>query len=121
MTGCPSYYPDGVPEPRREPLDNVSTIGTAAVVLAGCLTASYVAQGIGALLVTEEYAEAARDGRAAIDVLTWVDAVVLLQILLMLASYVVTCLWLSRARANALLLSPDVPHRRGRVWVWLGW
>jgi hypothetical protein len=38
-----------------------------------------------------------------------------------IGTYVVACLWLQRARSNAELASPEWPHARRRIWVWLGW
>lgn len=34
---------------------------------------------------------------------------------------VVTCIWLARARANAVLIRPQFRHERSSVWVWLAW
>ena len=121
MTSYSSYHPNSAPLPRQEPLQNVSTIGSVAVVLAGCLSGVFLVEGLSALLVAGEYADAAREGRAAIDVLTWADLALLVEVPLTIATYAVTCLWLSRARENSVLLSPQLSHRRGKVWVWLGW
>jgi hypothetical protein len=35
--------------------------------------------------------------------------------------WVVTCVWLTRARQNALVLQPDGRQRRAEAWIWLGW
>src|SRR5688572_18369651 len=45
----------------------------------------------------------------------------LLYLLLLVASYVATCLWLWRARQNSELLGPGHHHARSRGWVWGGW
>jgi hypothetical protein len=39
----------------------------------------------------------------------------------LLVTYVVTCLWLWRVRANAEFLAPTQSHERRRGWVWGGW
>jgi uncharacterized protein DUF4328 len=44
----------------------------------------------------------------------------LLSIPVLIAVWIVTCAWLSRARANALILSPQ-GQRRSEGWVWFGW
>jgi hypothetical protein len=41
--------------------------------------------------------------------------------LVLLGSFVVTCLWLWRARVNVEVLEPGAGHARGRAWVWAGW
>lgn len=43
-----------------------------------------------------------------------------LAILVEVAAWVVVCLWLSRARQNAVALRPN-GQRRSEIWVWLGW
>jgi Domain of unknown function (DUF4328) len=40
--------------------------------------------------------------------------------LLLLPTWIVGSLWLSRARENAVLIAPD-RVRRSAVWAWLGW
>lgn len=39
----------------------------------------------------------------------------------LIASYIVTCLWLYRARKNIEILRPQVEHKRRIGWVWAGW
>jgi len=43
------------------------------------------------------------------------------QILVMFAAYVVTNVWLMRARENGDLITPHFRHRRSPAWIWLGW
>jgi hypothetical protein len=45
----------------------------------------------------------------------------LLYVLLLLAAFVSTCLWLWRARENAEIISPGHHHARSRGWIWGGW
>jgi hypothetical protein len=40
--------------------------------------------------------------------------------MVLLPMWIVGSLWLSRARANAMLIAPD-QVRRSAVWAWLGW
>jgi len=51
----------------------------------------------------------------AYDGFAWVEAAVVI------AAYVVTCLWLRRVRVNAEVLNPYARHVRARGWVWGGW
>lgn len=60
-----------------------------------------------------------RDGSS--DVFTRYDAVALLQLPCEIAAYVVTCLWLWRARVNAEALNGASGQVRGRGWAWGGW
>ena len=115
------YHTGGLPPRQSPPPANVSAMGTVTIVLALCLTAVYVAQGVGGYLAADDYAAAVRHGRPALDVATWSDTLVLVQVPLMIAAYAATCVWLYRARANAEILSPHLTHRRGPAWVWLGW
>jgi hypothetical protein len=52
---------------------------------------------------------------------TALDWIVTATFAALIAAYVVSCLWLQRARTNARLISPGVAHQRSSVWVWLGW
>lgn len=40
---------------------------------------------------------------------------------LLLAAYIVTCLWLVQCRKFADAYRPGDEHRHGNTWVWLGW
>jgi hypothetical protein len=48
-------------------------------------------------------------------------AIWLLWVVAMLVTYVLTGIWLWRARRNADLIAPDRPGRPSKAWVWLGW
>jgi len=67
-----------------------------------------------------DYLRAARDGTAGWDVFTAYDLLTTLSLPAMIAAYVVTCLWLYRARVNTDLLSAT-PQARSRGWAWGGW
>jgi len=69
------------------------------------------------LYAGDQYAAAARQGRPALDVATWADALVVVQVPLLIGSYAATCVWLYRARANAQILSPHLHHRRSPAWM----
>lgn len=40
---------------------------------------------------------------------------------LLVATWVVGCRWLQRARDNAHVISPGIRQRRQRAWIWFGW
>ena len=65
--------------------------------------------------------DAAANGRSALDVVTPYELSWILLFPLTIATYVVTCLWLYRARTNVDVLSPGSWHARSRGWVWGGW
>jgi hypothetical protein len=66
------------------------------------------------------YEAAAAEGRDPAQVITAYGAAALLSLLLLLSTWIVGSLWLSRARENAVLIAPDWV-RRSAVWAWLGW
>ncbi|WP_193608388.1 DUF4328 domain-containing protein [Nocardioides lijunqiniae] len=45
----------------------------------------------------------------------------LLGLVAVVTAWVLTCVWLMKARDNAFLLSPGIRQRRGTAWLWLGW
>jgi hypothetical protein len=66
------------------------------------------------------YEAAAAEGRDPAQVITAYDAAALLYFLVVPPTWIVGSIWLSRARANAVLIAPD-RVRRSAVWAWLGW
>lgn len=67
----------------------------------------------------DTYIRDRRDGT-----LSWTayDTVTLLWAPLIIAAYVVTCLWLWYVRKNVEILRPQIKHARRRGgWVWAGW
>ncbi|WP_432545659.1 DUF4328 domain-containing protein [Kineococcus sp. SYSU DK004] len=97
------------PPPAPVRLRPVRALGTAALAVAAVVT---LGEGFAAL--TAPGYDAARfpstyDVATGLTGLAWV------------VSFVVTCLWLGRARRNAEELSPAHHHVRGRAWVWWGW
>jgi hypothetical protein len=49
------------------------------------------------------------------------DLVAIPFLLALIAAYVVTCLWLWRARKFAEAVAPEQPHARKAGWIWAGW
>lgn len=97
-------------------------LAVAAAVLAGLVALLETAEAIMAWPAARTLQNAAAQGVAAWNApLTPYDAVVFPLSATALASWLVTALWLMRARRNAQLLSPCATHTRSTVWVWLGW
>ncbi|WP_318842915.1 DUF4328 domain-containing protein [Myceligenerans pegani] len=44
-----------------------------------------------------------------------------LEVLIIVTTYVVSCLWLHRSRVVAEAMTAEDVHDRGRIWAWLGW
>jgi hypothetical protein len=95
-------------------------LGTAVTVLSGLLTVGYWISALLSPSADREYEAAAANGRSAADVFTTYDSIDLFTLPVLIAAWVVTCVWLGRARENALRLNPD-GQRRSAVWVWLSW
>jgi hypothetical protein len=74
-----------------------------------------------AFAAEDEYLEASRQGLTAVDVFTTYDFIAIPWILVAIATYVVSCLWLYQVRANAELLDHGAHHTRSRGWVWGSW
>lgn len=113
--------PSGPVAPRGPAREAPVALGVAAGVLALGVTLLQVATAVAAVPAAREFRDAVRGGGSPGDVLTWYDGLGVLLILALVATYVVTCLWLQVARANAEAISPGAPQRRARLWVWLGW
>jgi hypothetical protein len=45
----------------------------------------------------------------------------ILYLVLLVGAYVVTCIWLMRARDNSRLMAPGFEHTRRSGWIWGGW
>lgn len=95
-------------------------LGTVTVVLAVVWT---LAQALGCVTsfdAAERYAAAGQDA-GALGPWTAYDSVTLLTMPVIVAAYVVGCLWLQQSRRFAMAARPGVQHVRGDAWVWLGW
>lgn len=96
-------------------------LARASIVLVALMVVSEVALTAVSVPSYNRISDALSSGRDVTDVVTAYDAIALLQVPLEVAAYIVTCLWLRRARVNAEALNPASPHVRGRGWVWGGW
>src|SRR4051812_43439967 len=95
-------------------------LGLAVVVLSSLLAAVFLLSALLSSSADRRYEDAVAAGRSTDDVFTAFDVAGILTVPVMIAAWVVTCVWLSRARENALLINPG-GQRRSAVWVWLGW
>lgn len=96
-------------------------LGIAAVALAVLTTLVELVEVPLAGLAGDELADAARAGVAAAEVPTLYDFVSVVAVAALVAAWIVTAVWLTRARANAEAQDPGSHHARSRVWAWLGW
>jgi hypothetical protein len=96
-------------------------LGTALLVLGALMVLGDILSAVTAPAAVHAFEAAAAEGRDPAEVLTAHDAVGFLGGgLVLLPLWIVGSLWLSRARANAVLIAPD-QIRRSAVWAWLGW
>ena len=95
-------------------------LGTALLVLGALVVLSDIFRAATAPAAVHAYEAAAAEGRDPAQVITAYGAAGLLSVLLLLSTWIVGSLWLSRARQNAVLIAPD-RIRRSAVWAWLGW
>ena len=102
-----------------QPLRDISGLAKAVVVFSVLLTLVDVLSALTSFWADDAYERAFAEGRAATDVFTIHDAVNLLYVVL-IPTWILGSLWLSRARANAAQLEPR-EVRRSPAWAWLGW
>lgn len=110
--------PPGFYAPPPEPVHGLMV---GAIVVAALYTVVQVIEAGLAWPAEQEYLDAADNGTKAYDVWTPYDLAALPQFPLLIATYVVTCLWLFKVRTNHEILSPGTHHARKRGWVWGGW
>jgi hypothetical protein len=94
-------------------------LGTALLVLGALMLLGDILMAATAPAAVQAYKAAAAEGRDPAQVFTAHDAASWIYIVL-LPTWIVGSLWLSRARENAVLIAPD-RVRRSAVWAWLGW
>lgn len=103
------YAPQAVPRPKDLTLTALLAAASAVGITACVLVQAAVVRET----VTTEDA-------ASPSALIYAGSA-LLYLLLLVAAFVTTCLWLWRARENAELISPGHHHARSRGWIWGGW
>jgi hypothetical protein len=95
-------------------------LGTALLILGALVVLSDILMAATAPAAVHAFEAAAAEGRDPAQVITAYAAFALLSFLLLLPTWIVGSLWLSRARENAVLIAPD-RVRLSAVWAWLGW
>jgi hypothetical protein len=93
----------------------------ASIAIAATFAAVQVIEAGLAWPAQQDYLDAADNGKKAYDVWTPYDFAAIPQLPLLIATYVVTCLWLYKVRTNAEALFPAGRHARNQGWVWGGW
>lgn len=104
----------GTPEPLG--VLTALTTGFAALYAALMLPRYWLARD-----AEDRWLAARAADRPAYESFTPYDLVDIVAFVVLLGAFVVTCLWLWRARKNVELLSPTSRHARSRGWVWGGW
>lgn len=95
-------------------------LAVAALMLASVYTVVEVLLLLTSFGAAETYGEAARQGTDVAGVITAYDVLGMGYVVL-LPLWIVTCLFLQRARRRAVALAPRFHHQRSPVWTWLGW
>lgn len=122
MTESP-YAPPPPPPPTPWPYATgpraaaPTALAIATVALSVLFAAVTVIRSLTAWSAADDYREAYADGQRSIDVFTWYDGLSLLILPVMVAVYVVACLWLQEARKE----TDPARHTRRSAWVWFGW
>jgi len=94
-------------------------LGITLLVLGSLMVLGDILGAVTAPGAVAAYDAAVAEGRDPAQVVTAHDAVGLFALLLV-PTWIVGSLWLSRARENAVLIAPH-RVRRSAVWAWLGW
>jgi hypothetical protein len=95
-------------------------LGTALLVLGALVVLTDIVMAATAPAAVHAFEAAAAEGRDPAQVITAYAVSGSLSFLLLLPTWIVGSLWLSRARENAVLIAPD-RVRLSAVWAWLGW
>jgi hypothetical protein len=94
-------------------------LGTALLVLGALVVLTDIVMAATAPAAVHAFEAAAAEGRDPAQVITAYAVSGSLSFLLLLPTWIVGSLWLSRARENAVLIAPD-RVRLSAVWAWLG-
>jgi hypothetical protein len=85
------------------------------------LSSVYLALQVLSAALSPEAAEAYGAASDPNQVFTAYDAVGIPLGMVLLAVFIVSCLWLNECRKLAVALNPTYRHARSTAWVWLGW
>jgi Domain of unknown function (DUF4328) len=122
-TWSPQPYPAtptlAGPPPGHSPAFEPSKgLGTAVIVMAVAYTVIAWLLALIATAVTQS-SQKVTTGGATTAVVVY-GALSVLGLLMLIVEYVLTGIWLGRARKNADRIAPD-QQRRPKIWVWLSW
>ena len=121
MTSEPAAQPYyGPPPPGMIVAPVPEGLGIAALVLAGAYTVVEVLLFVTSFGAAETYGEAARGGTDVVVVFTSYDLIGA-GLFLLFPTWIVSSVFLRRARRRAIASAPGFTHERGPVWTWLGW
>lgn len=85
------------------------------------LSSAYLALQVVSAALSFEAADAYSAASDPNQVFTAYDAVGIPLGMVLLAAFIVSCLWLNECRKFAVAVNPTYHHVRGTAWVWLGW
>lgn len=95
-------------------------LALASLVLAIAYTVVEVVLFVTSFEAADVYGEAARSGTDVLDVWTTYDLAGA-GLFLLFPAWIVTSIFLRRARLRAVATAPGFSHERSPVWTWLGW
>ncbi|MBL0884947.1 DUF4328 domain-containing protein [Myceligenerans indicum] len=103
------------------PLPTVPTrLTNAAIVVAVAYTLMLAVRPLGLLLGTTQNAVPfGVQGQAGLRFGFFATSP--LEVVIVVTTYVISCLWLHRSRLVAEAMTTEDLHDRGRIWAWLGW
>lgn len=108
--------------PPSSPARTAPTSLAAATVAITCVVAlTQVVRALSAVEARRLHDAAVEVGADPAMLTTTYDGTAWVLAPLLVATWVVGCLWLQRARDNARVISPGVRQRRQRAWIWFGW
>lgn len=117
----PAGPPSGAPWPYAPTRNAPVGLAIASAVIAIVMALVEITTALSSAQAAGEFRDAIRRGLSSYDVFTLYDALELLLFPVMLAAYVVSCLWLQLSRSNTFVIDPAARHQRRTIWVWLGW
>lgn len=102
-------------------VESTQGLATAALVAAGLVLLLSLATTLASFDAARRFEEAERAGQSAFDTFTVHDALGLPLFGAQLLAWILTAVWLGRARANLTSIRPGFHFTRSDVWDWLAW
>ena len=131
-THDPQATPPTASSPGAAPAHAVSPRGSLVLSPLGALTPLTIALAVVATLLLlprpwlafdaeRRWLQMDEDGLSAFDSITPYEIYAFVPYLALVGGYIVTCLFLWRARVAVDQLSPRSPQARRKGWIWAGW